>query len=289
MHHSMKTCLRALALAGAITGSLFAQAPAGRGGGRAGRGGGSLLDQAGATDKHFVDPEAAERGKKIYIAECITCHGPSARGGQGGPDLVRSLVVLHDRYGSEIGPLMTKGHPTQSTPSAKLSKAQVEDLSHFVHLKVNDTLRTSPLFHAQDVLTGDAKAGEAYFNGDGKCSQCHSATGDLKGIGAKYDPIDMQQKFLFPKPAFGRGGRGGPRPTIVTVTPPSGPAMTGTLERIDDFNVSLRDKDGEYHAWTRTPQLKVRIEDPYQAHAELLDRITDKNMHDMTAYLETLK
>jgi cytochrome c oxidase cbb3-type subunit III len=264
---------------------LSAQAPPGRGG----RGGGGLLDQAGAADKHIVDPAAADRGKKTYIAQCITCHGASARGGQNGSDLVRSLVVLHDRYGSEIGPFLKKGHPTQSNTSAYFTPAQIEDLSHFLHERVNDTLRTSPLFHAQDVLTGDAKAGEAWFNGEGKCNACHSPTGDLAGIGSKYDPIDMQQKFLFPRPAFGRGGRGGGKPTMVTVTPPSGPPVTGVLDRIDDFNVSLRDSAGEYHSWMRTPALKVKVSDPYAAHEELLDRITDKNMHDITAYLETLK
>jgi cytochrome c oxidase cbb3-type subunit III len=261
---------------------LSAQAPPGRGG----RGGGGLLDQAGAADKHIVDPAAADRGKKTYIAQCITCHGASARGGQNGSDLVRSLVVL---YGSEIGPFLKKGHPTQSNTSAYFTPAQIEDLSHFLHERVNDTLRTSPLFHAQDVLTGDAKAGEAWFNGEGKCNACHSPTGDLAGIGSKYDPIDMQQKFLFPRPAFGRGGRGGGKPTMVTVTPPSGPPVTGVLDRIDDFNVSLRDSAGEYHSWMRTPALKVKVSDPYAAHEELLDRITDKNMHDITAYLETLK
>jgi cytochrome c oxidase cbb3-type subunit III len=266
---------------------LSAQTPAGRGGG--GRGGGGLLDQAGAADKQIVDPAAADRGKKTYIAECITCHGPSARGGQNGSDLVRSLVVLHDRYGNQIGPFLRKGHPVQSTPSPNFTAAQIEDLSHFIHQRVNDTLRTSPLFHSQDVLTGDPKAGEAWFNGAGKCNTCHSPKGDLAGIGAKYDPIDMQQKFLFPRPAFGRGGRGGGKATMVTVTPPAGPAVTGVLDRIDDFNVSLRDSDGEYHAWMRTPALKVKVSDPYAAHNELLDQYTDKNMHDLTAYLETLK
>ncbi len=267
---------------------ISAQEPAGRGG-RGGRGGGGLLDQAGSADKQIVDPAAADRGKKTYIAECITCHSPSARGGQNGADLVRSPVVLHDRYGNEIGSFLRKGHPTQSTPPANFTAAQIEDLSHFIHQRLNDTLRTSPLFHAQDVLTGDAKAGEAFFNAAGKCNTCHSPTGDLAGIGSKYDPIDMQQKFLFPRPAFGRGGRGGGRATMVTVTPPSGPAVTGVLDRIDDFNVSLRDSEGEYHAWMRTPALKVKVTDPYAAHNELLDEYTDKNMHDLTAYLETLK
>jgi cytochrome c oxidase cbb3-type subunit 3 len=297
MSDALKFRLRTAAAGFALAGCLLAQPPAqappagGRGGaGRRAPAGGGMLAQAGASDKHIVDQEAAERGKKTYIAECITCHGPSARGGQNGPDLMRSLVVLHDRYGSTIGPVLQKGHPMQSgAPSAKLTQAQVEDLADFIHARVGDTLRTSPLFHAQNVLTGDAKAGEVYFNGDGKCSQCHSVSADLKGVGAKYDAVDMQQKFLFPKPSFGRGGRGGGKPTMVTVTPVSGPAMTGILDKLDDFNVSLRDRDGEYHAWTRTPQLKVKVDDPYKAHIELLDHITDKNMHDTTAYLETLK
>lgn len=95
-----------------------------------------MLDQAGSDDKHVVDPDAAERGRKVYIAQCITCHGSTARGAQNGPDLVRSLTLLHDRYGSVIGPYLKKGHPTQSTPSADLTDAQVKDLSHFLHARL---------------------------------------------------------------------------------------------------------------------------------------------------------
>jgi mono/diheme cytochrome c family protein len=247
--------------------------------------GGSMLDQAGSADKHIVDPQAAERGRKTYIAECITCHGSTARGSQTGPDLVRSLTLLHDRYGSTIGPFLKKGHATQSTPSAQFTAAQTTDLSHFLHARLDDTLRTSPTFHAQNVLTGDAKAGEAFFNGAGKCATCHSITGDLKGFGGKYDPIDVQQRFLFPRPGFGRT-RG---QTTVTVTPAGGRAVSGTLDRIDDFNVSLRDADGAYHSWKRTPDLAVKVSDPFEAHQKLLDVYTDKNMHDVTAYLVTLK
>ena len=269
---------------------LPAQAPPpGRGPGPGrGRGGdGGLLAQAGAADKHIVDPEAAERGKTIYIAECITCHGASARGGQNGSDLVRSLVVLHDRYGSTLGPFLKKGHPTQSTPSASFTGAQVQDLSHFIHARVNDTLRTSPNFHVQNILTGDPRAGEAFFNGEGKCNTCHSVTGDLKGYASKYDPVDIQQRFLFPRPGIGRGGN--TKRVMATVAAGSAAPVTGTLDRIDDFNVSLREADGTYRSWVRGPSVKVKIDDPYAAHAALLDHYTDKNMHDLTAYLETLK
>jgi len=263
-------------------------------GGRGGRGrGGSNTGGAGAEDKHVVDPVAMERGKKVYAAECINCHGTHARGSDEGADLIRSVVVLHDRYGNEIGPFLRKGHPTQTTPAAKLTQAQIEDLSHFIHYEVYQTMRSA--LEIQNVLTGDAKAGAAYFNGEGKCASCHSVTGDLAGIGRRLAPVDLQQRFLFPQGGGrgGRGGRGGPAPTskpvTVTVTPPSGPAITGVLVSLDDFNVALRDASGDYRSFKRTPSLKVVKHDPYLAHEELLDRITDKNMHDVVAYLEGLK
>jgi len=240
-----------------------------------------LAAQAGPGDKQLVDPAAADRGKTTYLAECITCHGPKARGTESGADLVRSLVVLRDRYGNELGALLRRGHPTQSgTPSAGLNPNQIQDLSHFLKQRFNDTLRSSPTYRIQNVLTGDAKAGAEYFNGAGKCSGCHSPSGDLSGVGKKYDPPTLQQRFLFPQRT---------KPVTITVTPGSGPAVSGTLVRIDDFNVSLRDASGEYRAWKRTPQLKLDRDDPYAAHVDLLDKYTDQNIHDVVAYLESLK
>ena len=192
---------------------------------------------------------------------------------------MRSLVVLRDRYGSEIGAHLRKGHPTQSnTSSTKFTQAEVQELSHFLKDLLNQTLRST--YQIQNVLTGDARAGAAYFNGDGKCSTCHSPAGDLSGIGKKYDPPTLQQRFLFP---------GRSLPVVVTVTPQSGPAVSGELLRMDDFNVSLRDSAGEYHSWKRVPGLKIVKNDPLAAHIELLDKYTDKNIHDVVTYLETLK
>ena len=235
----------------------------------------------GPADKQTVDTAAADRGKTTYIAECITCHGPKARGNESGPDLIRSLVVLRDRYGSGIGPFLRKGHPTQSSkPSASFTPTQIEELSHFLKQRFAETLRSSPTYRVQDVLTGDVKSGVQYFNGAGRCNSCHSPSGDLAGIGKKYDPPTLQQRFLFPQRT---------KPVAITVTPPTGPAVSGALVRIDDFNVSLRDASGEYRAWKRTRDLKIERNDPYAGHVELLDRITDKNIHDVIAYLESLK
>lgn len=276
------------------------QPPAGRAAGPQGappapaRGGG-MLAGAGPADKPPVDAEAADRGRSVYGAECVSCHGPQARGTQNGSNLVRSLVVLRDRYGSEIGPLLKRGHKEMMSgrSSTTLTDAQIVDLAHFLRQRVTDTLRGSPIFQVQNVLTGDPAAGAAYFNGEGTCSTCHSPTGNLAGIGSRYEPVNIQQRFLFP--AAGRGGRGrgagasSATAVAVTVTPPAGEAATGTLVQMDDFTVTLRDASGELKTFTRTPALKVVKVDPLAAHRALLDAITDTNMHDVVAYLETLK
>jgi mono/diheme cytochrome c family protein len=258
-----------------------------------GRAAGGLLGQMGPDDKHVVDSEAAERGRKIWAAECIQCHGTQARGTDNGANLVRSDLVLHDRYGDHIGPFLQKGHKMQSGGSSStLTAAQIQDVSHFIHERVYDTLRGSPIFHPGDVNTGNAGDGSAYFSA--KCAGCHSPTGDLAHIAAKFDPPTLQGRFLNPRPLGGRGGRGGGRapagPQVtLTVTTPSGESVTGSPVFFDDFNVALRDGAGNYRSWKRVPGLKVVKNDPYATHDELLTEYSDKNMHDILAYLETLK
>jgi mono/diheme cytochrome c family protein len=277
--------------------------PAGRGGrgGGAGqgvpppsRGGGGGGGTAGPADKPLVDFAAAERGKEVWIADCISCHGAQARGTDSGPNLLRSVLMLHDRYGNAIGPFLKKGHPMQSgKPASSLTDAQVTDLAHFLRKQLNDSLRGSPVFTVQDIRTGDAKAGAEYFNGAGKCTTCHSPTGDLAGLAARYETVDIQQRMLFPGGGRGgRGRRGGAPPASavrVTVTPQSQPPVTGVLVFMDDFVVSLQDSTGAHRSFKRSASLKVERTDPLAAHHQLLDTITDKNIHDLVAYLETLK
>ncbi|MBV8846489.1 MAG: c-type cytochrome [Bryobacterales bacterium] len=228
-----------------------------------------------------VDTEAAERGKHIYLQFCVNCHGNLAKGTDQGPDLIRSVVVLQDREGGKLGPALI-GLPNHKRD---LTKRQLADVSQFLKQRIEETSKNRNAVKPPNVLTGDAKAGQAYFGA--KCAACHSPSGDLAGIARKYDPVTLQQRFLFPR----SGGRGAPTPKRpqVTVTPASGEPVTGALERIDDFSVSLRDASGEYRSWKRNPDLRVDVVDPYSAHNELLDEYTDADMHNVVAYLETLK
>ncbi|HUA84277.1 MAG TPA: cytochrome c [Bryobacteraceae bacterium] len=240
------------------------------------------------------DPAAVARGAKAYAANCAGCHGPSARGNVGAPDLVRSLLVLDDEKGILIAPVLRNGRPDAGMPKLDLTEPQIADIVAWLHVQTYAAGHRST-YAFLDVLTGDPKKGEAYFKAT--CSGCHSATGDLRGIGSRYDPFVLQGHWLQPRGRGGRGRGGEPgaaeskRSAItVTVTLASGQQFSGVLDRIDDFNVALRDSAGEYHSFTRLgANPTVELHDPLQAHTELLRKYTDADIHNVTAYLATLK
>ena len=243
----------------------------------------------GGAGMDYRDYDAAtlERGKSAFVANCGFCHGSNARGGESGPDLVRSAVVIDDESGNLIAPIVHGGRQAQGMPKVDVNDKQLADIIAFLHEGVRAAAERGT-YKVLNVVTGNAKAGEAYFNGAGKCNMCHSVTGDLKGIGAKYDPVALTSRFLMP--VGGRPGRRNNAPIEVTVTLSAGKIVKGTLERIDDFTVSMTDSDGNYRSFTRNGDVpKVVLRDPAQAHFDLLEKYTDADMHNLTAYLVTLK
>lgn len=234
--------------------------------------------QGGPYERQKIDPAAAARGRALYAQHCINCHGSTAKGTEKGPDLIRSAIVLRDRLGNGIGPAMKA-----PAHQAVLTAPQIVDLSHFLHERVESVATNRNARAPINVLTGDPEAGRAYFNGAGKCSGCHSPTGDLAGIARRIsDPVNLQQRFLFP--SLRRGGK----QVEVSVTT-GGRTVSGTLVRQDDFTVALRDAGGEYLSFARGPGVDVTVRDPLAEHYALLDRLTDGDMHNMTTYLSTLR
>jgi len=274
-------------------GTASAQPPAapatggGRGRGAAAAGG---ARPSAYPDRPPADPAALERGKALYGVQCNFCHGSDARGGEGGPNLLRSELVLNDKRGELIATIIQNGRGEM--PKINVSMEQIGDIADYIHsFRVGgyDISRMTP----PSILVGDATAGQAYFKTT--CASCHSVTGDLKGIGSRFsDPKQLQNYFLMP--GGGRGGRGGGggqtilKPTSVTVTMSGGKKLEGRLVRIDDFIVVLADADGAQHTVRRDGDVpKVEVHDPLEPHKELITKYTDKDIHNLTAYLVTVK
>jgi cytochrome c oxidase cbb3-type subunit III len=238
-----------------------------------------------------IDKDAAERGRKIFVPTCGFCHGNDAHG-KSGPDLVRSALVLHDNKGDAIGPVIRNGRLERGMPAfAALSVEQIADISTFLHSRAADVSNRFA-YKIGDLNTGDAQKGAAFFNGDGHCAGCHSTTGDLAHVATKYEPVELQRRMLYPAPnlidVFLGRAVAPPAPTKVTVQMVSGERVSGTLDHLDEFTVSMHDSAGWYRSFSRD-SVVVDVQDPRAAHEALLPKYTDQQMHDLLAYLETLK
>ncbi len=253
----------------------------------------STASRESATTSHpgKQAPAAVERGKALFATNCSFCHGANAKGGESGPDLIRSLVVLDDENGDRIGPVVLNGRPQKGMPKFPYSNEQVSDLAAFLHHQIQATAAFRS-YQVLDILVGDAAKGAAYFNGAGECNRCHSVSGDLAHIGSKYAPMDLQQRFLMP-----RGERGSPvqsqsdgSAVHARITLSSGETFEGHLVEIDDFRLTVIDAKGERRYFSRDSETPhIELIDPLREHAELLLKIKDSEMHNLTAYLVTLK
>ncbi len=269
--------------------SLSAQAPGGPPAPAApGGGGGGRVGGQPAYPKRVTDPAAVERGQAIYSVDCAFCHGRDTRGGDGGPSLLRSQLVQRDQKGELIGSVVLEGRP--GMPSFSFTPAQLFDIAEFLHsFEINS--RDPARMKAPSIVTGNAAAGEKYFAA--RCSSCHSATGDLKGFAAKFpEPRALQQAWLMPGVAGRIGGPGVatsaiPITAIVTF---NGQKYEGRLLRMDEFTISISQPDGTSRTFRREvdgPPIELR--DPLGQHKALLKVYADKDIHDLTAYLVTLK
>jgi cytochrome c oxidase cbb3-type subunit 3 len=246
------------------------------------------------------DPAQIARGKTLYGISCTGCHGADLRGGDmGGPNLLRSQVALSDQDGELIVPIIEGSRQNAGMPAIPMSREDGQAVAAYVR-SIEATIGRQGMppglaVPAPSVLVGDAREGQSSFAA--RCSGCHSATGDLRGLATKFpDPKILQNTWVM---GGGRGGRRGggaaadsssARAVLVTVTQPSGERTEGRLVRIDDFFVTVASADGTTRTFRRTGDVpKIGIRDPLKGHRDLLSVYSDKEMHDITAYLVTLK
>jgi len=220
-------------------------------------------------------------GGALFLQNCAFCHGRDAMGGETGPDLTESAMVESDTTGEKIAAVIREGRPDNKMPAFTFSPEQVRGVIAFIRSRKAEAEAhpggrrgVSP----EDLQTGNVEAGKKYFEGAGGCVKCHSADGDLSLIARHYQGLRLEERMLYPKGVKG----------TVTVTLPSGKTIQGELAYRDEFTIALRDNDGIYRSWA-TNRVRFKLESPVEGHIDLLGKYTDDDIHNLMAYLQTLR
>ena len=222
-----------------------------------------------------------ESGTALFQQNCAFCHGRDAGGGETGPDLTRSKIVADDVDGNRIGPIVRNGVTDKGMPKFALPDNDIAALVVFIHeakYKAESKKGGRRGVDPSDLQTGNADAGREYFNGAGGCARCHSPTGDLAGVATRRTGLALEQRMLYPRNP----------PAKATVTLPSGEEVEGKLLHHDEFTIALRDPSGRYRSWS-VENVKISVDAPAEAHVELLAKYTDADIHNLMAYLQTLR
>ncbi|HTA71518.1 MAG TPA: c-type cytochrome [Bryobacteraceae bacterium] len=230
--------------------------------------------------------EQVQAGELRFTSQCGFCHGRDATGGETGPDLTRSELVAEDVRGNKIGPVLRAGRPDKGMPAFALSEADASAIVAFLHdqkTKFETLGGGRRAVDTADLTTGDATAGRLYFNGAGGCSGCHSVTGDLARIATRYQGLTLLQRMLYPT-----AGKPAPARPKVTVTLTTGKKISGRLASEDEFTIVVLDPAGARKTFEKLA-VEFKIDDPMSAHFDQLGKYTDQDMHDVFAYLDTLK
>lgn len=226
-------------------------------------------------------PAVIDAGGSLFQQNCAFCHGKDAGGGESGPDLTRSKFVSTDTHGENIGAIIHTGRLEKGMPRFNLPDDQVASLVAFVHSQQDKAMSQTGVrkgVDVSDLQTGNVAAGKAYFNGAGTCATCHSPTGDLAGVATRYEGLKLEQQMLYP-----RGAK-----STVSVTTPSGAIISGPLAYLDEFSVGVTDPSGRYHSWP-VAAVKYTVHAPAKAHIALFEKYTDDDIHNLMAYLQTLR
>jgi mono/diheme cytochrome c family protein len=223
----------------------------------------------------------AQAGGSLFHQNCAFCHGRDAMGGETGPDLTQSNLVLSDTTGEKIAAVIREGRPDNKMPGFNFSSQEMSSIIAFIRAREAEA-KAHPGgrrgVSIEDLQTGNAEAGKRYFEGPGGCTKCHSTTGDFAGLANRYKGLQLERHMLYPEDAK----------STVTVTLSSGEKLSGTLAYRDEFTVSLRDGNGIYRSWP-TSRVRYTVESPADAHVELFDKYTDDDVHNLMAYLQTLQ
>jgi len=236
---------------------------------------------AGGSTKGTETSGLAGTGDTLFQQNCAFCHGRDAMGGETGPDLTQSKLVREDKTGEKITQVIREGRPDNKMPGFNLSNPEISGIIAFIRAR-----EAAATAHpggrrgvaVADLQTGNVQAGKQYFDGAGGCVKCHSPSGDLAGVATRFEGLQLEERMLYPRNAK----------SAVTVKLASGGTVSGILAYHDEFTIALRDRNGIYCSWP-TNRVRFTIDSPVDAHVVLFNKYTDDDIHNLMAYLQTLR
>lgn len=240
-----------------------------------------LAAQTASTQTKVASKELIESGKTLFQQQCGFCHGRDAGGGETGPSLVDSELVKRDKSGTEVASVIRNGRPEKGMPKFEISDTAMAGVVAFIYDRQSNNATNGKRRGVlpSDLRTGNTSLGKQYFEGQGRCSTCHSPTGDLAHVGTRLIGLKLEQRMLYPDHTKAKA----------TVTLPGGKSFSGEVAYNDEFTIAVRDAEGRYRSWPKIASVQVKIDAPAEAHAELLSKYTDADIHNLMAYLQTLK
>jgi cytochrome c oxidase cbb3-type subunit 3 len=221
-----------------------------------------------------------DAGGSLFLQNCAFCHGKDAGGGESGPDLTRSKVVSSDKEGEAIGPVIRNGRPDKGMPKFNLADADVLNLVAFIHSQQDKAMSqtgTRKGVDESDLKTGNAEAGKLYFEGAGGCTKCHSST-TLAGVATRFNGLQLEEQMLYPRNVKSK----------VSVKTSNGQTLSGSLEYQDEFTIGMKDAAGVYRSWP-VGAITFQVDTPLEAHVTAMSKYTDDDIHNVLAYIQTLK
>lgn len=226
------------------------------------------------------DKVAAARGAPVFQQNCGFCHGQQARGATG-PSLITSDEVLGDDHGESLVAFLKKGRPEKGMPAfATIPDEQLKDVSEFLHLQVEEVANRGT-YNVLNILVGNAANGQAYVMAH--CMSCHTSEA-FAHIGSSFrSPEQLQREWIWPQ----RSADG--KLAVTATVKGQGDSLAGRVTQLSDFRITIVDQTGKTHVIDREPGVDVQIKDPLAGHEAMLTTLTNDDMHNVTAYLATLK
>lgn len=222
------------------------------------------------------DKAAAARGEPLFVQNCAFCHGQTGRGATA-PSLITSDRVLADDHGEHLAPFLKKGAIEKGMPGfPTMADQQLTDIAEFLHLQVEDVANRGA-YHVLNILVGNAAMGKAFV--ESHCMSCHTADAFTHVASRFRSPEQLQRHWIWPS----HDG------TVTAIVKSQSGTISGKVVRMDDFHITVVDGSGKALTIERKPGVDIQIKDALAPHQELLITLANDDMHNVTAYLETLK